>query len=92
LGTLASLFSLLCLTLVALVPLLIYLPWLPPYVDLTWWQFAYLSLPFISLGLAIVIASLAGLGIRGHVGRRAIHFYYLLVALALLIFNLALLL
>jgi CubicO group peptidase (beta-lactamase class C family) len=92
LGALASLFSLLCLMFVALAPILIYLPWLRPYVDLTWWQFAYLSLPFTSLVLAIVIAMLAGLGIRGHVGRRAIHFYYLIVALALLIFNLVIIL
>jgi CubicO group peptidase (beta-lactamase class C family) len=92
LGVLASLFSLLCLIFVAIAPILIHLPWLHPYVDLTWWQFAYLSLPFVSLVLAMVIASLAGLGIRGHVGRRAIHFYYLIVALALLTFNLSILL
>ncbi|HEU0293071.1 MAG TPA: hypothetical protein VFR47_10075 [Anaerolineales bacterium] len=77
---------------VALAPNLIYLPWLRPYVDLTWWQFALLSLPFASLALAIELTLLAGLGMRGHTESRAIHSYYLLVALALLIFNLAIIL
>jgi hypothetical protein len=92
LGALASLFSLLCLTLVALFPILIYRPWLRPYVDLTWWQFAFLSLPYVGLVLGIVIASLAGLGMRGHTGWRAIHVYYLIVGLALLVFNWAIIL
>jgi hypothetical protein len=92
LGALASLFSLLCLTLVALAPNLIYLSWLRPYVDLTWWQFALLSLPYVSLALAILIASLAGLGMRAQTGRRAVRVYYLIVALALLAFNLAIIL
>jgi hypothetical protein len=77
---------------VAIAPHLIYLSWLRPYVDLTWWQFALLSLPYISLVLAILIALLAGVGMRGHTGRRAIRVYYLIVALALLAFNLAIIL
>jgi CubicO group peptidase (beta-lactamase class C family) len=92
LGALASLFGLLCLMVVAIAPTLIYLTWLRPYVDLTWWQFALLSLPYIGLVLGILIAALAGLGMRGQAGRRAIRVYYLIVALALLAFNLAILL
>lgn len=92
LGALASLFSLLCLMLVALAPNLIYLPWLRQYVDLTGWQFALLSLPFVSLVLAIVIALLAGLGMRVQTSGRPIRFFYLIVALALVAFNLAIIL
>jgi CubicO group peptidase (beta-lactamase class C family) len=87
-SALASLFSLLCLMMVALFPILLYMPWLHPYVDLTWWQFTLLSLPFVSLTLAIVIVLLTGLSMRGHVGGRAIRFYYLIVTLALVAFNL----
>ncbi len=92
LSALASLFSLLCLMMVALIPSLVYLPWLHPYVDLTWWQFALLSLPFVSVVLAIVIALLVGLSMGGYTGWRAFRFYYLIVALALLTFNLAIIL
>jgi hypothetical protein len=87
-SALASLFSLLCLMMVALFPILLYMPWLHPYVDLTWWQFTLLSLPFVSLTLAIVIVLLTGLSMRGHVGGRAIRFYYFIVTLALVAFNL----
>jgi hypothetical protein len=93
LAALASLFSLIFLIIIALTPNMIYilasLPLWRPYADLTWWQFAILSLPFISLVLTILIAILTGLNMRGLIGRRAIHFYYLIVALALLTFNLA---
>jgi hypothetical protein len=69
---------------------LTYIPFLRPYVDLLWWQYVLLSLPFISLLFAIVIAGMAGLGMRSQTEARAIRFYYLTVALALLGFNLAL--
>jgi hypothetical protein len=59
-------------------------------VDLLWWQFALLSLPFISPVLAIIIALISGLGMRSYTNGRAIRWYYLTVALALLGFNLAL--
>jgi len=91
-SALSSLFSLLCLMMVALFPILISMPWHPPYVDLTWWQFALLSLPYVSVVLGIVTALLAGLSLRIHTGGRAIRFYYLIVALALVAFNLALIL
>jgi hypothetical protein len=68
------------------------MPWLRPYVDLTWWQFAILSLPYVSLLFASVIALMAGSGMRNQTESRAIRIYYLIVALALLTFNLAIIL
>jgi CubicO group peptidase (beta-lactamase class C family) len=91
LSALASLFSLPCLMMVALFPILLYMPWLTPYVDLTWWQFTLLSLPFVSLTLAIVIVLLIGLSMRGHVVGHTNRLYYLIVAFALVAFNLAIL-
>ena len=67
-----------------------YVPWPRPYSDLPWWQFALLSLPFASLVLALVIALLTGLWITNQTEGRKIRLYYLGIALALLIFNLAL--
>jgi hypothetical protein len=96
LAALASLFSLLFLVIIALTPNMVYilasLPFLRPYVDLTWWQFAFLSLPLISLVLAIVIALLAGPITRSHAWARTTRLYYLSVALALLAFNVAIIL
>jgi CubicO group peptidase (beta-lactamase class C family) len=94
LAALASFFSLLYLALIAVMPnvmyILAYIPLMRPYVDLLWWQFALLSLPFISPVLAIIIALISGLGMRSYTNGRAIRWYYLTVALALLGFNLAL--
>jgi hypothetical protein len=94
LSTLASVFSLLLMVIIVNIPnsiyVLTYIPFLRPYVDLLWWQYVLLSLPFISLLFAIVIAGMAGLGMRSQTEARAIRFYYLTVALALLGFNLAL--
>jgi CubicO group peptidase (beta-lactamase class C family) len=90
LAALTSFFSLFCLLLVALVPNLIYLPWPLPFMDLTWWQFALVGLPFINLVLAIGMALMAALTMRNYAWARAIHRYYLAVGLALLAFNLAL--
>jgi hypothetical protein len=96
LAGIASLFSLLILALIALVPNMVYIlatmPLMRPYVDLLWWQFVILSLPFLSLVLSIVIVLLDGLTARGGTARRATHLYYLFVALALLTFNLAIIL
>ncbi len=89
---LASLFSLFCLATVALIPNLIYVPWPRPYVDLLWWQFGVLSLPFACLLLAVVIALLAAPITRNYAWARTTCFYYLTVALALLTFNLAIIL
>jgi hypothetical protein len=96
LAALASLFSLLFLIMIALIPNMIYLlaslPLWRPYVDLPWWQFAILSLPYVSLTFAAVIALMAGLRLRSKRDGRTIRFYYLLVSMALLAFNLAIIL
>lgn len=92
LSGLASLSSLVCMGFIAFIPNMIYVPWPRPYIDLLWWQFALLSLPFASLVLAVVISVLAWLGMKGQTDVHAIRFYYLSVALALLIFNLVLIL
>ena len=92
LAGLASLFSLFCLTAIALVPNLIYIPWPRPYADLPWWQFGILIFPFVSLLLASLIALLAGLITRRHAWARTTCLYYLSVALALMAFNVAIIL
>jgi CubicO group peptidase (beta-lactamase class C family) len=96
LAALASFLSLLFLIIIALTPNMIYIlaaiPLWRPYVDLLWWQFAILSLPYVNLVLAIVIASLAALSMSGNTGGRIRRFNYLIVALALLAFNLAIIL
>jgi CubicO group peptidase (beta-lactamase class C family) len=95
LAALASLFSLLFLIIIALTPNMIYilasLPLWRPYVDLLWWQFAILSLPYISLTFAVVIALITGLLLKSKRNQRAICFYYLFVAIVLLTFNLSIL-
>lgn len=92
LSGLASLSSLVCMGIIFFIPNMIHVPWPRPYVDLLWWQFALLSLPFASLVLAVVIAVLAWLSMKGQTDGHAIRFYYLSVALALLTFNLVLIL
>jgi CubicO group peptidase (beta-lactamase class C family) len=92
LAALASLFSLFCLATVALVPNLIYIPWPRPYAGLLWWQFGFLIFPLVSLLLAVLIALLAGPITRSHAWARTTRFYYLSVALAVLAFNVAILL
>ncbi len=91
LAALTSLFSLFCLGMVYLVPNLVFVPWPRPYLDLLWWQFAGLSLPYTSLLLAVGIAVLTGLAIHSRAWTCATRFYYSVVALTLLAFNLALL-
>jgi len=96
LAALASFFSLFILSLILLIPngmyILAYIPFMRPYVDLLWWQFALLSLPYASLLLAIVIALLTGLHMKNYTEERFPRFYYLIVSLALLIFNLVIVL
>ncbi len=87
LAALTSLFGLICLVLFALVPNLIYVPWPLPFVDLAWWQFALIGLPFASLILAVGVVVLAVLGLRGSGGSRSKRWYFLAVGLALLAFN-----
>jgi CubicO group peptidase (beta-lactamase class C family) len=91
LAALASLLSLLFLIIIALTPNMIYilasLPLWRPYVDLLWWQFALLSLPYISLVCALVIVLMTGLRLRSKSDGRTICLYYLIVSMALLTFN-----
>lgn len=86
LSGLASLFSLLCIGFLARLPNLIYVPWPRPYIDLAWWQFALLSLPFVNLFLAgaLVLLSLIK---RNSAERRITRFYFLTIALTVLGFN-----
>jgi CubicO group peptidase (beta-lactamase class C family) len=96
LAVLASLLSLLFLIIIAITPNMIStlasLPLLRPYVDLLWWQFAILSLPYVGLTLAVVIALVAGLRLRSKRDGRTICFYYLIVSIALFAFNIAIIL
>ena len=92
LSGLAAFFSLFCMGFIVFIPNLVYVPWPHPYSDLPWWQHSFLRLPFLSLVLAIVIALLTVLRLRNYTERRAIHLPYFIVALALLTFNLAILL
>jgi hypothetical protein len=92
LAALASLFSLFCLAIIAFIPNLIYVPWPRPYADLLWWQSGLLDLPFVNLLLAVMIALLAGFGLKSSIGRRSNRLYYLTVVPALLAFNLAIIL
>jgi len=92
LAALASLFSLVCLVAIALLPNLIYIPWPRPYAGLLWWQFSILIFPFVSLLLAVPIALPACPITRSHAWARTTRLYYLGVALALLAFNVAIIL
>jgi hypothetical protein len=92
LSGIASFFSLFSLGFIAFIPNLVYVPWPHPYADLPWWQHSFLRLPLVSLVLVVVIALLSVLSIRNHTERRPIPPYYFIVALALLTFNLAILL
>ena len=96
LAALASLFSLIFLLVIALTPNMVYilasLPILRPYVDLLWWQFAFLSLPYISLALSVGIVLMTGLRFRSKRDDRTIYFYFWIVSIALLAFNAAIIL
>ncbi len=87
LAALASLLSLFCLALIALVPNMVYFSWPRPFADLTWWQFGLVGMPFISLALAGGLALIAWLALRG----RSARWYFFAVAVALLLFNAAIL-
>jgi CubicO group peptidase (beta-lactamase class C family) len=85
----ASFFSLFCLACIGLIPNLIYIPWPLPFVDLTWWQFALVGLPFANLLLAVGIILMAVLFMKNYSRVGAIRAYTFVVGLALLTFNLA---
>ncbi len=97
-AVMASLVSLFCLGMVTTIPDLIYLPWPRPWSGLPWWQYAALSLPFASLLLAAVTVAAVAFAARSayaaHMpGRqRPLRIYYSLVTLALIAFNLVLIL
>jgi CubicO group peptidase (beta-lactamase class C family) len=92
LAGMASFFSLVCLGFIVFIPNLIYVPWPRPYADLTCWQYSFLSLPFANLLMGVVIAFIAGLTMQSLSWGRTARFYNLMVALALLIFNLVIIL
>jgi CubicO group peptidase (beta-lactamase class C family) len=87
LTTLASIFSLSCLLIIALSPYLVYFPWPHPWPDMLWWQFALFSLPFANLLISVGVAILTVLVLRSSKGFRTTCWYYLVVALAVLAFN-----
>jgi CubicO group peptidase (beta-lactamase class C family) len=87
LAALTSLFGLICLAIIALAPNLIYIRWPLPFVDLAWWQFALICLPYASLLLAAVIALLIGLEMRNRAWKHVMLWYYTGVAVALVLFN-----
>jgi CubicO group peptidase (beta-lactamase class C family) len=89
LAVLVSFFSFFCLVAVALVPNLIHVPWPLPYVELTWWQFFLVSLPFINLLLAVGLVLLTGVTMRNRTQGSILPWYRLAVGLTLLTFNLA---
>jgi CubicO group peptidase (beta-lactamase class C family) len=91
-AALASLFSLLCLVVIAFAPNLIYLPWPHPFTDLLWWQKALLDLPFASLVCSAGIILIALLFMRNVSWRRASRRVTCVVGLALMAFNLVILL
>jgi hypothetical protein len=86
LATLASFLGLICLAFIALVPNLMYLPWPLPFVDLAWWQFALVGLPFANLALAVGAVLAAALALYSGKARGA-GWYFLAVGLALLAFE-----
>ncbi len=86
----AALIGLFCLGMVAIVPGLVYVPWPQPYTDMLWWQYAVLSLPFAGLLLAGASAAAVALAARRRAWGLPLRLYYALAALALVGFNLAL--
>ena len=86
-AVLASFSSLLCLVFVAVVPNLIFVPWPLPFVDLAWWQFLLVSLPFANILLGVWIILANGMRIRGQAQGGRFLIDRLAVGLALAIFN-----
>jgi CubicO group peptidase (beta-lactamase class C family) len=89
-AALGALVGLLCLVAVALVPNLGYIPWPRPYIDLPWWQYAGLSLPFAGLALAAGLALILGWALWGRAWGTGMRVYCAVVVLALVVFNVAL--
>jgi hypothetical protein len=87
LAGLAALFGMLCLSVFALAPALIYVPWPLPFVDIGGWQFALFSLPLPGLVLALGVIALAILAMRSQSRARFLPRYYLAVGFVLLAFN-----
>jgi hypothetical protein len=87
-AALASLFSLFCLAMIAIIPNLIHVPWPLSYMDMLWWQFALVSLPFANLLLAAAILSIAVLFTRRQPRTRLVRATILMSGAAVLAFNL----
>lgn len=92
LAVLTSFFSLFCLLLIAIYPNLVYFPWPLPYIDMTWWQFTLVGMPFINLALGFSVALIAGYALRRHTVDPFVRWYYFAVGLAFLTFNMTILL
>ena len=91
LGGLAGFLGLACLVIIGLLPGLLAVPWPAPYPELIWWQFIVMSMPYIALTLAVGAATLTTLAwVRNQDGRGS-RIYYTLVALFLVVFNVAVL-
>jgi len=93
LAALASLFSLFSLVIIKIFPNLMYVPWPLPYVDLAWWQFCLMSMPFASLLLAVVdVGLLASLAIKNNIWKRSAAWYSIPITLVLFAFDLVVIL
>lgn len=88
---LASLFSLFCLAIIVILPNMVYFPWPHPYADLTVWQHILFYIPYISLVMACLAALLAGFAFKYHTLERSLRVYFLISILALLVFNIMIL-
>jgi len=91
LTVMAALGCLVCLAMVVMIPNMIYLPWPRPYTELNLWQHVLLYLPYISLGMAMMVALLAGAayrkrGLRGFMGG-----YFVMAVVVVVAFNAVLL-
>ena len=87
----ASLLSLICLGLVAVIPNFIYFRWPTPYPELEWWQIMLFYLPYVSLVLAAMAGVITGLIFKKQTLKRFILIYLLMLAAVVFAFNLALL-
>jgi CubicO group peptidase (beta-lactamase class C family) len=88
---LASLISLACMAIVVIIPNMIYLPWPHPYTEMRLWQQGLLYLPYLSLALAVIAALLGGMAYRRKGLAPSMRKYFVIVVLALVAFNIVLL-
>ncbi len=91
LACLAGILGLVCLAFIARIPNLIDVPWPVPWHELEWYQFAGMSMPYIALALAVGAAALIAIAWKQSRNGRGIRVYFTIAVLALLVFNLAIL-